>query len=560
VAETITPDLVDDPTTEPPRPGRSLPRPITTTALLVAGLALLVAPFLYWQLDLRGWSVLGAADSLRTDGERVGVALAVPVGLFGLVLAARPFVFLRRLVLLLAALATAFLLHTAIAPAHDGESAPGIGFGLAVFGYPLILLAALALELPDTGRRRGRVVALLTVAVLSAVVGTGATWFATARIAGTDGAGLATASAEAAPGTVLWHRATGGPAAPVAAAANGLVVLRTDTGAVTAIDADTGAQRWSYHRAGAAVGPTAVSQDGRTALAVYPVRGRDLVVALDTANGQVRWQQWSPAEVAEVLPTPGGVLTTYPDGRHLAGGRVVDTDPTTGAVRWTAPAGHCWTLHTVTWVAGTTVQLRCTGGGDDIRVTAVGLGDTGAVRWQTPLGRMTSALGTLLHPAGDVAALELLDPAHVALDPTTGRAIPLPATEEPLTGTADTLLDDDVGAQGSVPKPVLRSTTTGRTRPIDLAGASLSGEAAVIQGDQAYLLVDDATGYRLARVDLRTGAIDGQWPVPTALLIPGTPGTRSLVVAGHTVVISNPSELSAAPDTFTATALAVRVS
>ena len=132
------------------------------------------------------------------------------------------------------------------------------------------------------------------------------------------------------------------PTAPTAA--GGLIFLAGDDGKVRAIDAATGALRWSYLTAGPILQPPTI-WEGRA----YVGSGDGRIHALDAATGRFLWC-FREAPVERRIMAYGALRSTWPvntgvlvkDGVAFAGAGIIDNDGTyicaldaaTGTLRW----------------------------------------------------------------------------------------------------------------------------------------------------------------------------------------------------------------------------------
>jgi len=98
------------------------------------------------------------------------------------------------------------------------------------------------------------------------------------------------------------------PACLVAAptAAGGMVFLAGDDGTVRALDAATGAKRWTYRTAGPVTQPPTV-WDGRA----YAGSGDGFVYCLDAATGELLWR-FDASPVTRRIPVYGHLCSTWP--------------------------------------------------------------------------------------------------------------------------------------------------------------------------------------------------------------------------------------------------------
>jgi outer membrane protein assembly factor BamB len=153
---------------------------------------------------------------------------------------------------------------------------------------------------------------------------------------------------------VAWKRALG-PAYSGVAVADGLAVTTYSDGEVDrviAVDARTGAERWSH-----ALEPTYLghdgSEDGPIASPVigggraFVISARGKLVALALSDGQLAWSRDLPAELGSVVPEYGFGSTPLLEGAHLivqAGGTegryLCAFDAATGALAWSVGDGE----------------------------------------------------------------------------------------------------------------------------------------------------------------------------------------------------------------------------
>ncbi len=126
----------------------------------------------------------------------------------------------------------------------------------------------------------------------------------------------------------------GEPAGPPQPTAQGLLVVRHDSGALTdnalLLDPDSGSRRWSRPLDGAAA---ATAADDEAAYFVVDEGLGARLCAFDLRDGRLRWG----AALGGVGPTPR--LTLGPDAIYLkqTDGRVRAHAPGDGRLRWTAP-------------------------------------------------------------------------------------------------------------------------------------------------------------------------------------------------------------------------------
>jgi outer membrane protein assembly factor BamB len=134
---------------------------------------------------------------------------------------------------------------------------------------------------------------------------------------------------DAATGAERWTRRIGGTGCSTPTVHDGTVLVGSEEGGLWALDALTGEPRWTYPAPGGVVSSPAVA--GGT----VHVGGFDgQVHAVDVATGARRW----------AFPTGRGVLGSplVADGTVYVGGhdaRLYALDAATGRVRWTCPVG-----------------------------------------------------------------------------------------------------------------------------------------------------------------------------------------------------------------------------
>jgi eukaryotic-like serine/threonine-protein kinase len=208
--------------------------------------------------------------------------------------------------------------------------------------------------------------------------------------------------------------------------AEGRVFVREQGGAVTAYDAASGARLWSAFAGGGPVGydfPPVVDRG-----VVYVAGGRGMlsssgdVFALDAATGAVRWTVSIPGFGGYPIAVDGEDV--YVDGPHL-----LALDRASGARRWELMIGNLSDGgYSRPAVDGDTVYV----GGGDGRVYAVNRA-TGSTRWSTPVGAAgfssagptVSVAGSLVYAVSKDAEVTAFGDATVsghvrALDSATG--------------------------------------------------------------------------------------------------------------------------------------------
>src|SRR5690606_14557922 len=178
------------------------------------------------------------------------------------------------------------------------------------------------------------------------------------------------------------------------------IYLGLDSGVVVAVDADTGAERWTSDGPVTRV-PPAADGDG-----VYVVRGRD-VVALDAATGEERWRLGFDADVSAPLIARAGWVVVA-----LASGEVTAVRGADGVRVWQS-----------TFATPVVAQPAINGArlylpGDDARVRAVHI-ETGALEWEQTVGGAVLTIS----PLGDRVFVGADDNFFYALDDRNGRRL-----------------------------------------------------------------------------------------------------------------------------------------
>ena len=202
-----------------------------------------------------------------------------------------------------------------------------------------------------------------------------------------------------------------GPAAVLPAPGVGpLVVAGSETGAVVAVDAASGAVLWSANNPGAVtVAPRGAA--GTVVMSWHDDTGAT-VRAFDARTGTLRWEV--PAGVMAGPPTlaSGTVIFTAGEGVHVA--RVRALDLLTGQLRWETPLDGWWDDELEPAVDPTTAYLL------DGMGTVVALDlQTGAARWRQETGRPLVDGRVVLTPDGVVFAS--YDDELLVLDRESGR-------------------------------------------------------------------------------------------------------------------------------------------
>jgi outer membrane protein assembly factor BamB len=143
-------------------------------------------------------------------------------------------------------------------------------------------------------------------------------------------------------GKELWRTQVGGEMRSPPLVGRGLVVVRSTDYRVTALDAGTGRRRWAYQRANVPLTLRSLTEmvyAGDFVIAGFP-GGR--LVALNTANGAVRWdvavsEPRGATEVERLADVVGAPLVI---GNEVCAasyqGRVGCFDATNGSLRWSS--------------------------------------------------------------------------------------------------------------------------------------------------------------------------------------------------------------------------------
>jgi outer membrane protein assembly factor BamB len=227
-----------------------------------------------------------------------------------------------------------------------------------------------------------------------------------------------------------------GPAAVLDTAAGRLVVAGSESGAVLALDATSGATRWSIAHPGAVT--VAAQVAGPVVVAVWSSGDAATLRALDPATGLVRWETSIGAVAGPPAVTGAGILVAGGDGIHTATLR--NLDPATGALRWQTALPGWWDdelepAHDPVLDPATAYLLDGMG-----TVVAVDAG-TGNLRWRQETGR-TLVDGRLVVTPGAVVFASY-DDELVVLDRVDGRirvAEPQRGVPVDLTTAADRLV------------------------------------------------------------------------------------------------------------------------
>jgi outer membrane protein assembly factor BamB len=288
------------------------------------------------------------------------------------------------------------------------------------------------------------------------------------------------------------------------------VAVRTGQDRVTVRDPGTGAELWHYQRSGTGQGRMAATENGRALLVGFVVRDRDLVVALDSATGAVRWERWQPSGSTTFLLS-SGVLTVFPDDRHPYGEQARLDDPGTGRPLWSADLGQ-W-CHAPSAVGGAgAVTVTLTPCPDDTSRPGAGLlgaratGPQGAVTWQVTVAKDQGAAEPAIAFSDDRAVGVHAGDGFDVLDPASGTSL-LRTPDRPVAESGGDL----VLAAGD--RVVVRDLADGTTRTAQVDGPVLAAGAA---DGHAYVVTDTPDGGELGleELDLATGRVTGTWQLP----------------------------------------------
>ncbi|WP_156199357.1 outer membrane protein assembly factor BamB family protein [Actinotalea caeni] len=296
-------------------------------------------------------------------------------------------------------------------------------------------------------------------------------------------------AADARTGEPLWGVATDGAVSGVQGVI-GLLAVSGDRTDLTTLDARTGDEL------------SCVGLDGAV-LDVAPVGDRDLVVATDV--GDAHEEDGSAYRLTRVDPVDGEVrwstpVTAFPGGLHVAGGTIVVSSRSAGAI-------------TTGWQEDT--------GGDRDLVIGVDA-ETGRETWAHRDPAQSAVLDAVALPDGGTGALLLEVPDRQAWDEAQGEYVLLDDTGEQVWRTPATYRRDDVAAWhadgvGVVLEdlhPVGLDLGTGE-RLWRAEGAGLEGDVGLLTGGDGAVVVlanqrveDDDGGRFVTHVlDIRTGAL-----------------------------------------------------
>ena len=202
-----------------------------------------------------------------------------------------------------------------------------------------------------------------------------------------------------------------GPAAVLAVpGGRSVAVAGSETGAILALDAGTGAVLWSGQYPGqVTVGPRT---EAGLVVASWHDRPGATVRAFDALTGELRWQAAAGVMAGAPAVAPGTVLFTDGEGVHAA--RVRAVDARTGRDRWSTPLAGWFDDELESAVDATTLYVLDGMGA----VTALDLA-TGTVRWHEETGR--PLVDGRLALTRDAVVFASYDDELMVLDRATGR-------------------------------------------------------------------------------------------------------------------------------------------
>lgn len=378
---------------------------------------------------------------------------------------------------------------------------------------------------------------------------------------------LALAGAPPATGTEpAWELSLDGdPGGSIRATLGGLVV--DEPQGVRVVDPRDGAARWHWRDEAYQRVTSVVTDRGQTVVLALRYdgeqTGRDRVVALDTATGEVRWDQFDDDLVAAmglvaVAPQDGDWFVVPEQGPPAAQGqtpapvglRAVGSD---GATRWQADAPEGCNLTSVNADAGEVVVVghECADS-ETAGCQVSGLDPaTGEAAWTWPAGE--PATGCQATPRPDLVFVNYQagsGPAAVALDPATGAEV-WALTEGPVTDLSNPLVIGDavLGARqaesGTASVLVIREAADGQVRqevtlpdgqPIEIV-ATRDGFAAISHyrpesAEVVLLEIDVAAGAVSSELVVATSPTDAVFQRVTIAVGPQTLAVDALLARG----------------------------
>lgn len=302
----------------------------------------------------------------------------------------------------------------------------------------------------------------------------------------------------------------------VVAAGHGVAVGTAD-GAVVGLDGTDGRPQWRYTRSGALLVSVSASADGRSVLALFDRERqpqRRLLVALDADTGTPRFERAMQGRVLDENLFVGATVVVTADS-----GGVSADDQATGEQRWRWPRPDgCRAGVAGTGPAGVSVSVWC-----DDRLAVVGLAeDTGRELWRHEVAFererglfrevevATTTDGSVAHVrmSGDRLPPEALTDALV--DVASGRVTRLvdpPAPVRVRFGPVPVLRDDRRDAPVHAVDPA-----TGRAVPLDVAGCPLT--RAIVTTATRFLRLCSTTAGALS---VSAQGLDGRGPAAVPL-------------------------------------------
>ncbi len=189
-----------------------------------------------------------------------------------------------------------------------------------------------------------------------------------------------------------------------------LVVAGSETGAITAVDADTGAPRWAATYPGSVT--VAPQAESGVVIASWHGSAGATIRALDPADGTVRWQATAGPVASAPAVAPGLVLFADGIGVHSAAVRALDAR--TGQERWRAELAGWFDDELEPVVDGSRLYIFDGMGA----VTALDLA-SGKVQWREETGRPLVSGRLVL--TKDAVVFPSYDDELMVLDRATGR-------------------------------------------------------------------------------------------------------------------------------------------
>lgn len=536
------------------------------TLLAVSAALLLVSAFLPWARNMPGLLMFSVGEKWAGAAyQKDGYLLLLPTVLAAAWGVVRRSVNAVGLVLLASGVGSALLLVSAVRV--EGWAEPGLGWGVALFAFPGVLLAALALAVAwlRTSRltdhaarwwRRSGALVLVVVAVVAIVgIGYGGRWVAQGRYtdATTDFSALSTVAGR--PGQGLWARQYHGHAHLAAGVVlfsrpDPLVEPHFRGPDVTAVAATNGAERWHYTRRDLPFNSVTVSPDGRNVLLLYERTPGWTAVVLDAVTGRIRWQHDFTTLAGHVW-TPRGELVVPESGRlhayALASGRAL----------WSYRP-RCDVQEVLDGADGAVLRELC-GKGTAERGWVVALDGAGHERWHLaqPRPRAGGVARATSDRVEDVSSgvvyvvwtyLPYQQNRLVAYRRSDGtRLWDVPSDLAPhavryKNGARGVVLTST--DRGNRVQLAIRVATTGKPRHTFDCPPGWSVSSSQVQSGRAYLLLTGRAGNRVVVLDLGTGAEVASYPAgPSG---GATILDRSLDVRGRVALVDDEGDKAGA--------------